>query len=262
MLDVLEEVERPDSSLCLRYVRDVFFVTLNAGKMLLENGAETYRVEDTMERIAKHYGVENVQVFVATTVIILSMNDYGLSQQIRILTRNNNLEKVVNINELSRQIITNGMTIQEAKNALDDISASRTFPLWMVVLFGGVAASMFLFMFNGSIKDLPITLLAGALGVFVTEWIQRYTKIKFFTEILAAFLIALFALVYVRYSFGVNIDTIIIASVMPLVPGVPITNALRELIRGHFLAGTMKGIEAGLTAIAIGAGVGTVFLIL
>ena len=49
---------------------------------------------------------------------------------------------------------------------------------------------------------------------------------------------------------------------MPLVPGVPITNALRELIRGHFLAGSMKGIEAGLTAIAIGAGVGTVFLII
>lgn len=261
MLDVLEEVERPDSSLSLRYVRDVFFVTLNAGKMLLENGAETYRVEDTMERIAKHYGVENVQVFVATTVIILSMNDYGLSQQIRILTRNNNLEKVVNINELSRKI-TSGMTIQQAKSALDDISASRTFPLWMVVLFGGIAASMFLFMFNGSFKDLPITLFAGALGVFVTEGIQRYTKIKFFTEILAAFLIALFALLYVRYSFGVNIDTIIIASVMPLVPGVPITNALRELIRGHFLAGTMKGVEAGLTAIAIGAGVGTVFLIL
>ena len=261
MLDVVEEVELPDNSLSLKYVREVFFVTLNAGKTLLENGAETYRVEDTMERIAKHYGVENVQVFVATTVIILSMNDYGLSQQIRILTRNNNLEKVVNINELSRQII-NGMSIADAKEAVNRISETRVFPLCLVVLFGGIAASMFLMMFNGSVKDLPITIFAGALGVLVTEWIQRYTKIKFFTEILAAFLIALFAVLYVRFGYGVNVDTIIIASVMPLVPGVPITNALRELIRGHFLAGSMKGIEAGLTAIAIGAGVGTVFLII
>src|SRR5699024_7271120 len=205
--------------------------------------------------------VENVQVFVATTVIILSMNDYGLSQQIRILTRNNNLEKVVNINELSRQII-NGMSIADAKEAVNRISETRVFPLWLVVLFGGIAASMFLMMFNGSVKDLPITIFAGALGVLVTEWIQRYTKIKLFTEILSAFLIVLFRFSLVRVDYAVNVDTIIIGSVMPRVPGVPITNALRALIRGHFLAGSMKGIEAGLTAIAIGAGVGTVFLII
>src|SRR5699024_10430069 len=115
-----------------------------------------------------------------------------------------------NINELSRQII-NGMSIADAKEAVNRISETRVFPLWLVVLFGGIAASMFLMMFNGSVKDLPITIFAGALGVLVTEWIQRYTKIKFFTEILAAFLIALFAVLYVRFGYGVNVDTIIIA---------------------------------------------------
>nr|WP_280900367.1 threonine/serine exporter family protein [Jeotgalicoccus pinnipedialis] len=130
-----------------------------------------------------------------------------------------------------------------------------------MVLFGGVAGMMFMMMFKGSVSDLPVTFIAASMGVFITEWIQRYTSIKFFTEVLAAFMIALIAGIYVKLGFGTNVDLIIIAAVMPLVPGVPITNALREIIRGHFLAGTMKGVEAGLTAVAIGAGVGIVFVL-
>lgn len=260
MLDQLEQLDRPDHSLDLKFVRQVFFVALNSGKTLMENGAETYRVEDTMYRIATYYGIENVQVFVTTTVIILSMNDYSLSQQVRINARNNNLEKVVNINDLSRRIV-GGLSLKDATLELKQINDTRIFPLWLMVVFGGVAGGMFLMMFNGALSDLPLTIIAASLGVLITEWIQRYTPIKFFTEVLAAFVIALLAGIYVEFGSGVNVDLIIIAAVMPLVPGVPITNALRELIRGHFLAGTMKGVEAGLTAVAIGAGVGIVFVL-
>lgn len=260
MLDQLEQLDRPDDSLDLKYVRKVFFVALNCGKTLMENGAETYRVEDTMYRIATYYGIENVQVFVTTTVIILSMNDYSLSQQVRITERNNNLEKVVNINDLSRRIVS-GLNIEDALIELKKISDSRIFPMWLMVMFGGIAGSMFLMMFGGPIHDLAVTFIAAATGVFITEWIQRYTSIKFFTEVLAALMIALIANIYVGLGIGSNVDLIIIASVMPLVPGVPITNALREIIRGHILAGTMKGVEAGLTAVAIGAGVGIVFVL-
>lgn len=133
--------------------------------------------------------------------------------------------------------------------------------MWLMVMFGGIAGSMFLMMFGGPIQDLAVTFIAAATGVFITEGIQRYTSIKFFTEVLAALMIALIANIYVGLGIGSNVDLIIIASVMPLVPGVPITNALREIIRGHFLAGTMKGVEAGLTAVAIGAGVGIVFVL-
>jgi Uncharacterized conserved protein len=97
-------------------------------------------------------------------------------------------------------------------------------------------------------------------GVLITESIQRYTKIKFFNEFFAAFFIAVISVLYVDYGPGTELETIIIAAVMPLVPGVLITNAIREMIRGHLMAGTMKGAEASLTAIAIGAGVGLVFM--
>ena len=257
--DELETVDKPDDSLDEAFVRKVFFVCLNSGKILLESGAETYRIEDTMIRIAGNYGIDNVQVFVTTTVIILSMNDYALSQTIRIDERANNLEKVVNINDLSRRI-SKGLPIRDAINSIENIHETKMFPFWLVVFTGGVVAIMFLLLFNGAPVDIPVAAAGGMAGVLITESIQRYTKIKFFNEFFAAFFIAVISVLYVEFGPGAELETIIIAAVMPLVPGVLITNAIREMIRGHLMAGTMKGAEASLTAVAIGAGVGLVFM--
>ena len=56
-----------------------------------------------------------------------------------------------------------------------------------------------------------------------------------------------------------EIDKIIIGSVMPLVPGLLITNAVRDLMAGHLVSGISKGAEAFLTAFAIGGGIAIVF---
>lgn len=258
-VEELETVDKPDDSLDDAFVRNVFYVCLNSGKILLESGAETYRIEDTMIRMANNYGIDNVQVFVTTTVIILSMNDYALSQTIRIDERANNLQKVVNINDLSRSI-TKGLPIHEAINKIEDIHETKMYPFWLIVFTGGMVSIMFLLLFNGVPGDIPVAAAGGMVGVLITESIQRYTKIKFFNEFFAAFFIAVISVLYVELGPGLELETIIIAAVMPLVPGVLITNAIREMIRGHLMAGTMKGAEASLTAIAIGAGVGLVFM--
>src|SRR5699024_11900742 len=94
----------PDRVYSEDFVRDVFYIAINSGKILLENGAETYRIEDTMSRIASSCGIENAQVFVTPTVIIFSMNEYALTQTVRIEESENNLEKVDSINNPPRRI--------------------------------------------------------------------------------------------------------------------------------------------------------------
>lgn len=144
---------------------------------------------------------------------------------------------------------------------LETIHEARMFPFWMVVLSGGIIGTMFLYLFEGAYVDLPAAFVGGAGGVFIMEGILRYTKLKFFTEFFAALFIGIVGIIYVNYGPGEMLDTTVIASVMPLVPGVLITNAIREMIRGHLLAGITKGVEATLTAIAIGAGVALVFML-
>lgn len=263
MMNEIETVEVPRSEeeQSESFVRSVFFVAINSGKVLLESGAETYRIEDTMTRIAAAYGIENTQVFVTPTVIIFSINDYSLTQTVRIDERFNNLARVIEINALSREI-SNGLKIKKAIERLEAIHETPSLPLWVMLLAAGFASSMFLIMFSGIPTDMLIAFIGGAGALLINESMLRYTRIKFFTEFFASFYVAIIATIYINIGFSSPdmLNTIIIASVMPLVPGVLITNAVREMIRGHLMAGSTKGIEAMLTAVAIGVGVGVVFI--
>ncbi len=53
-------------------------------------------------------------------------------------------------------------------------------------------------------------------------------------------------------------DIIIIGSIMSLVPGVAITNAMRDTISGDFISGLSRGMEAVFSALAIAFGVGLI----
>ncbi|MDF2857596.1 MAG: rane protein, partial [Neobacillus sp.] len=89
-------------------------------------------------------------------------------------------------------------------------------------------------------------------------YFHRFIPVKFFSEFLASFIIGLFALIFVKTGLGNQLDKIIIGSVMTLVPGLLVTNAVRDLMAGHLVSGLSKGAEAMLTAFAIGSGIAVV----
>ena len=107
--------------------------------------------------------------------------------------------------------------------------------------------------------DVPASIIAGGVGYSILIVIQELTKVKFFAEFIAALFIGVIGYFAVHTGLGTELDKIIIGSVMPLVPGLLITNAVRDLMAGHFVSGLSKGAEAFLTAFAIGAGVALVF---
>lgn len=234
-------------------------VCLLAGEIMLKNGAETYRVEDTMMRMAKAFGVKQCESFVTPTGIIFSIRDIEQTKLIRIPERTTDLHKVVLVNEISRQISKNELSIEEALEKLKEVDKAReTYSTWIQVIAASLASGCFLIMFQGLWSDFLPAMLAGGLGFFTLIYIHALIKIKFFAEFSASFVIGLTAYLLVILGFGKELDTIIIGSVMPLVPGLLITNAVRDLMAGHLVAGLSKGAEACLTAFAIGAGIAVV----
>ncbi|TDM03670.1 threonine/serine exporter family protein [Macrococcus carouselicus] len=241
----------------------VLSVALLAGKILLESGAETYRVEDTMARIAKHYGLRSTHSFVTPTAIMFSASADSPSRLLRVIERTTDLQKIAETNEISRAITADTLSIHAAKEALEELDASDLqFNFWIKILAAALVSGLFLIMFNGSFQDMPGSIIAGGSGLLVAEFIQRHTRIKFFSEFAGAFVIALTALFFINYLNGVSLNKVIISGVMPLVPGVLITNAIRDLMAAHLLAGVVKGIEASLTAFAIGTGVAVCLILL
>ena len=231
----------------------VIDVVLIAGRILLESGAETYRVEDTMNRIAHSYGLHNTYSFVSSTAIIFSLND-------RTSTR---LEKIALTNSLSRKISNKELTIDEAKSEFIHLQhASLQYSFLTNFFAAAIACGFFLFMFGGVASDCWIAVIAGGSAFLTFSFVQRYIQIKFFSEFVAAAVVISIAATFTKLGIATNQDIITIASVMPLVPGILITNAIRDLLAGELLAGMSRGVEAALTAFAIGAGVAIVLLII
>ena len=240
----------------------VIDVVLIAGRILLEAGAETYRVEDTMNRIAHSYGLYDTYSFVTSTAIIFSLNDRTSTRLIRIRERTTDLEKIALTNRLSRKISNNQLTIDEAKSELIHLrSASLQYSFLINLFAAAIACGFFLFMFGGVASDCWIAAIAGGAAFLTFSLVQRYIQIKFFSEFVAASVVISIAVASSKIGLATNQNIITIASVMPLVPGILITNAIRDLLAGELLAGMSRGVEASLTAFAIGAGVAIVLLI-
>lgn len=235
-------------------------VCIMAGKMMLESGAETYRVEDTMDRIAKAYGVENPQSYASLTEINFSTGLTDKNSFIRITKRETNLHKVDDLNRISRQIADGKLRPEQAIQEFEQIEEhSIAFPIWIQLAASGLASGSFAVMFGGTPPDFLPALLAGMIGYAAMIALSLLFEVRFLSEFFASFLLAIAAYVFIRYGVGNEMDKVIIGAVMPLVPGLHITNAIRDLMLGHLIAGLSKGIETVLTSCAIGAGVAMLF---
>jgi uncharacterized membrane protein YjjP (DUF1212 family) len=229
---------------------------LLAGEILLKSGAETSRVEDTMNRIAASFGIPEAQSFVTQTGIIFSSSREDCAKLVRVAERSTDLEKVSIVNSISRKISHRELTVEEALLELKRIAAANlSYSFWIQVLAAASASGCFLIMFQGIWKDFIPAMIAGGAGYTLYIYVHRLTKIKFFAEGLSSFMIGLMAVLAVLSGWGTDIDKIIIAAVMPLVPGLLITNAVRDLMDGHFVSALTKGADAFLTALAIGTGI-------
>lgn len=229
---------------------------LLAGKLMIESGAETYRVEDTMARMASTRYMANVNSYVTPTGIMFSAGSDNRTRVIRISSRTTDLEKIALVNAVSRRLSAGDLTLEEAYEELKIISKTNyMFPIFLQILAAAVASPCFLLLYGGEWKDAPYASIAGGAGLALLILIHEQTKVKFFSEFIASVLIGIIALNSVNLGFGQDLDLIIIGAVMPLVPGLLITNAVRDLMAGNFVSGLSKGAEAFLTAFAIGAGI-------
>jgi uncharacterized membrane protein YjjP (DUF1212 family) len=240
---------------------EIMEVCLLAGKIMLQSGGETYRVEDTMMRMAAAFGIENTHSYVTPTGIIFSAegSEPTKTKLIRISTRSTDLKKVAMVNSISRRITSGELNLETALSLLKELDVLNvTFPFKVQVAAASIASGCFMIMFMGEWIDFIPAMITGGVGYFGFLYFHRYIPVKFFSEFLASFIIGLLSFFLVKIGAGQQLDKIIIGSVMTLVPGLLVTNAVRDLMAGHLVSGLSKGAEALLTAFAIGSGIAVV----
>lgn len=227
---------------------------LLAGAIILKNGGETYRTEETMARIAEAAGMDDVNSSATPTSIMLSFRCKGQdhTRMVRTPMRTINLNKITLVNDVSRKFVGGSITLNEAYMTLREIDQKKPiYPKWMQHTAAALSSGSFAMLTGGSWFDLVPSALAGLIVNLSLEYLEQFVRMKFFTEFSAALLGGLFAFLAVTLFPELHISIIIIGAMLPLFPGIAITNSLRDLLAGDLVAGVSRGVEAMLTAISV-----------
>lgn len=242
-------------------VKKLMKLAIRAGETLLTNGAETYRVEDTMERICNSRdNIFNVNSFVTQTGIFLTFehNKQSYVNFIRVKDLTINLKKITEVNSFSREFVSKNQSLDDALEIIEDINNLKSYTKLHKAIFGSSSAAFFTLMFGGNMWDFIASFLISFLVISIMNVINKYKLTFFINNFLGAFLVSLFASISIEIGLGHHLDRIIVGSIMYLLPGVAITNAIRDTMNGDSLSGLSKGMEAIFSALAIAFGVGVV----
>lgn len=244
------------------YYKKLFSFALLAGEIMLRNGAETYRVEDTINRILKTSNFEIVESFVTPTGIFATMDDPSIEMITyvkRVEKRTIHLRKIALANDISRKYCSGIISLDDAYDNLLQVKDESPYgPLAMIIAVS-LVAGFFTIMFGGSYKDMIVSIIIGLCLSLLQLFLSKFDSSRFFYDMIGGGLIALLALILTKYIYiGDNLNVIIIGSIMPLVPGVAITNGIRDTIEGNLVAGISRMLEAFIIAASIAIGVGVV----
>lgn len=231
-----------------------------AGELMLKSGAETYRVEDTMSHILKKAeNLESSDVLVIMTGITATLkvkeND-AITVMKRVNSISTNLNIIVVVNDVSRAFCGGEISLEEAYSKLVNLEkgiyGNRHYNLSIIAICMG-----FVLFYGGSLVDV---LAALVVGVFFTAFSSVCKDLKFH-DFLQHVIISI-GIAFISMTMEsvlkdkMDLDVVMISAIMPLVPGMAITNAVRDTLRGDYLSGAARILEAFLRAAGIAIGIG------
>lgn len=236
---------------------ELLCISLDIGEKMLISGAEISRVEDSVQRILMTYDLQRADVFTITSSIVVTVTDRDgntLTQTRRIHKYATDLDKLHALNALSRKICTDKPALNEIRRSLEEIDQNRTYPFVIQCIAYALIAGAFALFFGGTFLDAAAALLIGAVLKAVVYAIDRTQVNMVFANLVSSFVLSTLAFLCVSVGFGENVDKIIIGNIMLLIPGIAMTNSIRDIISGDIMAGILRFCEAVVIAIGIAAG--------
>jgi len=234
-----------------------------AGRIILENGGETYRAEDTVIRMAHALGLEEPDAFAIPSGLFISFtNEDGerITSVSRVHLCGTRLVRVDRVNQISRLLSDGLLDADELIGALQQASRiGDGTPRWYAPLTAFISAAGFAVMFGGGFMEFLLGGLCGALTQIVPLLLRGRDSGGMAGTLLGSVLCALIPLLFHEYLGPCLTEAVIAAAIMPLVPGLSMTNAVQDILRGDMVSGVAHCARAVMVAamVAGGALIGT-----
>ncbi|MGN1089411.1 MAG: threonine/serine exporter family protein [Huintestinicola sp.] len=228
-------------------------------EMMIKYGAEVYRVEDTITRICAAYGHTEAQIYTTPANFIITLKgETGkpVTDTVSITERETNLDRAGRINELSRQICAAKPSAEAVRKQIGNIKSRSTYKTPVIYASYFVAGATFTFLNGGGAVEAAVGGLLALLIRFIEGRLRSIRASTFLRSALCALAVSLIAAGLFKAGIVPRFDRVIIGATMVLVPGVAMTNCMRDFISGDFYSGMYTMTEALLTAagLAVGAG--------
>jgi len=234
-------------------------IAMKLGYRLAMSGAETYRVEESIVRIMAAYGI-NAEAFAIPNLLIINIETPDGQVQTRMRRigyHGNDLDSVERYNSISRKICTEAPSADEALKWLREADkARRTYNLPLYLAGHFLGACGFAVFFGGSFVDSMCAGICGIIVGLVNRFMNTLKVNSFFSTITSAYFAAIAAYFLGAVSIARQTDTVIIGTLMILVPGLLFTNAMRDIIFGDTNSGVNRIVQVLLVAVAIALGTG------
>lgn len=228
---------------------EIFSLSLDIGQEIIKSGGEIHRAKDTILRINRAYD-NDVKIF-ALPSLIIGWNE-GKVQLRQIENEETDLSEIARLNDFSRRLC---FEYNEEVN----ITRKKVYSKFWDTTAVAAATSAFCLFFGGTVTD---ALFSALIGIIIT--FSGYKKIHlpmFSSNLIDSFISGFLAHLPKIIEADVHPDKIIIGTIMLLVPGLTVVNAMRDMMSGDLIAGFIELINAVMSALAIAFGIAGAIMI-
>ena len=230
---------------------------LDIGEVLLTNGADVNRVEDTIMRLGKAFDFRSCQVHAINSSIILTVttpDDDVVTQARRITRIDTDLNRVAELNDLSRKICSGMRDLSKIEKEMKFIRENSPYPPVMIYFAYAISAAFFTLFFGGSWEDTLFSIPIALLLRWVKVRLNSFNDNKMVDNIILSAILTFSALIGQRIFPGLNSDMVIIGDIMLLIPGLAFCNSIHDMVMGDTISGVLSLFETILRALAIAIG--------
>jgi uncharacterized membrane protein YjjP (DUF1212 family) len=238
-------------------LRDVIDLSLWAGQLLLQHGADAQRVEETVHRFGTALGCDWMDILVSPNGLFVSTisGDEFRTKIRRVVQLGVNMTMVSAVNRLSRRVAAGELDRIQARRELERISSiPHHYPRWLVVIMVGLACAAFSRLFGGDWPAFGITFIAASVAMAARQQLTRWQINPFLVTVSTAFVAGVLASSGSLFNLSATKQIPWAAAVLLLVPGVPLINSVEDLINGHMVIGVARGMFGALISLGIALG--------
>lgn len=224
---------------------------LNLAEIMLTNGAEVSRVEETLNRMGHAYGATQMNVFAITSSIVVTMvfeEGEEYTQTRRITTPvGTDFFKLEQANALSRRCCSSPLSLPDLKDEINKISKITPAP-YTIYLGSMLGAGGFSVFFGGTILDGAIAVIFAFLLCFLQRHLNSICSNTLILQFFCSLFVGSGICVAAHFFPVIHADKVMIGDIMLLIPGILMTNSIRDILIGDTISGVMRLVESLLWA--------------